>query len=134
MAELIPINVQRIEYLRDLFFGHAKRGQQDFLRRINVGLKTPLVEGQVFSENIPLTHLKRVDKIFKKGISFYTNPQNLTVDPNTCIFFSQRSLQFSSRLWRSRKIARDRKQNRFNSCYVYPYKLYHHQEITSVFP
>ena len=88
MAEYISINVQRIEYLRDLFFGRTKQGQQDFLKRINRGLtKFFIEEKQIFSEQILLKHLKRVDGIFKKGLSFYTNPQNLTADATTSIFF-----------------------------------------------
>ena len=77
MAEHIPINVQRIKYLRDIFFGRSEQGQWDFLHRINIDLKNTLIEEQIFCENILLTHLKRVDKIFNKGISFYTNPQDL---------------------------------------------------------
>ena len=88
MAEYISINVQRIEYLRDLFFGRTKQGQQDFLKRINRGLtKFFIEEKQIFSEQILLKHLKRVDGIFKKGLSFYTNPKNLTTDATTSIFF-----------------------------------------------
>ena len=88
MAEYVSINVQRIKYLRDLFFGRTEQGQRDFFDRINSGLtKTSIKENEIFSENILLPHLKRVDKIFKKGISFYTNPQNLTADPTTSIFF-----------------------------------------------
>lgn len=69
----IAINPQRISYMLKLF-GLEK---DDFLLKISGELKSELKEEDIFSEQVQLSHLKRVDKLFNKGLSFYTSPVNL---------------------------------------------------------
>lgn len=92
MIEILEINVQRIEYLQKLFGLNC----EDFLEIVNKGLKKPLTKECIFNEQIKSSHLKRVDKIFGKGLSFYTDSANLPQDKSSSIFF--RKNDFNSKL------------------------------------
>jgi Zn-dependent peptidase ImmA (M78 family) len=61
--------------------------RDDLLSKISVGLKNQLLENEIFNNEIKLSHLKRVDKIFNKGISYYIDPKNLTKSKEESIFF-----------------------------------------------
>jgi Zn-dependent peptidase ImmA (M78 family) len=92
MSEIIEINQQRIHYLVKLF-GLDKR---EFLSRISAGLKQPLTNEQIFQSHIQLSHLKKIDKVFKKGLSFYTDPTPIEEEKSASIFF--RKNRFNSPL------------------------------------
>lgn len=61
--------------------------KDDLLSKISVGLKNQLLENEIFNNEIKLSHLKRVDKIFNKGLSYYIDPKNLTKSKEESIFF-----------------------------------------------
>ena len=92
MIETLEINVNRIEYLQKLFGLNC----EDFLERINEGLKKPLTKECIFNKQIKISHLKKVDKIFGKGLSFYTDPAKLPQNKSSSIFF--RKNDFNSKL------------------------------------
>lgn len=61
--------------------------KDDLLSKISVGLKNQLLEYEIFNNEIKLSHLKRVDKLFNKGLSYYLDPKNLTKSKEESIFF-----------------------------------------------
>ena len=63
----------------------------EFLIRISEGLKHPLTEQDVFGSEIKLAHLKRVDRVFDKGVEFYLNPKPMTENREASIFFRKDS-------------------------------------------
>ena len=92
MNTWVEINPQRIKYLQKLF----NLKDDVFLSLISKGLARPLSKNDIFKDEIKLSHLKRVDKIFEKGLSFYTDPTDLKESSNASIFF--RKNEFNSNL------------------------------------
>ena len=45
---------------------------QEFIELISKGLKKPITKKDVFSDEIELSHLKRIDKVFDKGLHYYS--------------------------------------------------------------
>lgn len=90
--EKIAINSSRIEYMLKLYNLEI----EDFITLISEGLVKPHVREDVFSDEIKLSVLKKVDKLFQKGLSFYTSPIVLTEQSNHSIFF--RKQNFNSEL------------------------------------
>ena len=88
----VEINISRLEYLLNLY----KLTEQEFLRLVSKGLKNELSRADIFSKQININHLKRVDKIFNKGLSFYLNPESPSTTKATSIFF--RKSQFNTEL------------------------------------
>ena len=54
-------NIKRLKYLLSLF----SMTIDDLLILISEGLKNPILEEEILSDNIKLSHLKRIDKVFK---------------------------------------------------------------------
>jgi len=54
---------------------------------INEGLKKPIPEKEIFVDEIEISHLKRIDKIFNKGLHFYLDPKSPEVSQDASIFF-----------------------------------------------
>ncbi|MFA6677691.1 MAG: ImmA/IrrE family metallo-endopeptidase [Bacteroidales bacterium] len=79
----IEHNISRIKYLIKLY----QLSNEDFFIRISEGLKNPLTEEDVFGSQIKLTNLKRIDKLFNKGIEFYLNPKPIVENKEASIFF-----------------------------------------------
>ena len=88
----ININPQRIDYLLRLF----NLEKDELLGLISEGLKNPIPAHDVFTPIIKISHLKKIDKIFDKGLSFYTDPTPIADDREDSIFF--RKSQFNSEL------------------------------------
>jgi len=51
------------------------------------GLKVPLNKGDIFGKKIKLSHLKRIDAIFNKGLHFYLDPKFPEISKDASIFF-----------------------------------------------
>lgn len=64
--------------------------------KISEGLKNPITKKDLYSREIKISHLKKIDKIFNKGIEYYINPKPLSEDKDASIFF--RKDKFSSEL------------------------------------
>ncbi|MBO0322447.1 ImmA/IrrE family metallo-endopeptidase [Muricauda sp. CAU 1633] len=63
----------------------------DFLSKISEGLKKPITEKDVFSERIEIGHLKRIDKLFEKGIHYYLDPKAPENSKEASVFFRKES-------------------------------------------
>ena len=59
----------------------------ELLSLISEGLKNPITKDDIFSPEINLSHLKRIDKIFKKGLHFYFDPKEIKASRDASIFF-----------------------------------------------
>lgn len=55
--------------------------------QLNEGRKRPLSKDDIFNTEIELNHLKRIDKIFMKGIHFYLDPKSPEITKDASIFF-----------------------------------------------
>lgn len=58
-----------------------------FLHRISEGLKKPISKDEVFGSKIELSHLKRIDKLFGKGIHYYLDPKSPEKSKEASVFF-----------------------------------------------
>lgn len=77
--------------------------EEELISRVNEGLKRPLEKDDIFCSYIKLNHLKRVDKIFNKGLNFYLDPTDIDPKGETSIFL--RKNEFNADLnWGARDI------------------------------
>lgn len=60
---------------------------EDLLLTIGEGLKNPLTKSDILSNEINISHLKRIDKVFNKGLHFYLDPKSPEVSQDASIFF-----------------------------------------------
>ena len=61
--------------------------EEEFLTQISRGLKSPLLKSDIFTSEIKLSHLKRIDKIFEKGLHYYLDPKTPDASGEDSIFF-----------------------------------------------
>ncbi len=59
----------------------------ELLMLINEGLKKPISKEEILTENIKVSHLKRIDKVFNKGLHFYLDPKSPEISKDASIFF-----------------------------------------------
>lgn len=64
-----------------------KMSVEELLPIISEGLTKSITKEQILSTNIELGHLKRIDKIFNKGIHYYLDPKSPDVSKDASIFF-----------------------------------------------
>ncbi len=83
----IEYNKHRVEYLLSLF----KMTVGELLSSINKDLKTPITWEDIDSDEIELNHLKRIDKVFKKGLLYYYDPAVPVKDKKVSVFFRKES-------------------------------------------
>lgn len=76
-------NIDRLKYLLTLL----KMSVEELLPIISEGLSKPITKEQVLNPNIELSHLKRIDKVFNKGIHFYLDPKSPDTSKDASIFF-----------------------------------------------
>ena len=76
-------NIERLKYLLTLL----KMSVDELLPLISVGLTKTITKDQILSPSIELGHLKRIDKVFKKGIHYYLDPKSPDVSKDASIFF-----------------------------------------------
>jgi Zn-dependent peptidase ImmA (M78 family) len=79
----VEVNVDRIKYLMKIF----NLTKDDFISMLSKGLKKNLTDKDILASNIKLSVLKKMDKIFEKGINFYLNPYPIEINKETSIFF-----------------------------------------------
>lgn len=79
----IEQNISRLEYL----LASYKMTVGELLRLINEGLKTPLDEKDILSTGVKLNTLKRIDKVFNKGLHFYMDPKLPELSQEASVFF-----------------------------------------------
>jgi len=76
-------NISRIKYLLALY----KMSVDELLVLVSEGLKTPLTSLDVLSQDVKVSTLKRIDKIFNKGLNFYLDPKSPDTSRDASIFF-----------------------------------------------
>lgn len=79
----VEINISRISHLLDLY----KIELNDLLNMISKGLKNKLTEADIITENVKISHLKRIDKVFNKGLHYYLDPKAPETSKESSIFF-----------------------------------------------
>lgn len=79
-------NIARLNYLLDLY----KIPHKEFLAMVSKGLSKPLTENDVFTKNIKVAYLKRIDKIFNKGLHYYLDPKTPEANKEASIFFRKK--------------------------------------------
>ncbi len=60
---------------------------EDLLLTISEGLKTHLTKDDILLNEINVNHLKRIDKVFNKGLHYYLDPKSPEVSQDASIFF-----------------------------------------------
>ena len=76
-------NIERLKYLLTLL----KLSVSELLPLISEGLTKSITKEQILSPNIELGHLKRIDKVFNKGIHYYLDPKSPDISKDASIFF-----------------------------------------------
>jgi Zn-dependent peptidase ImmA (M78 family) len=76
-------NISRLKYLLTLY----KMTVEDLLLSVSEGLKKPLVKDDILSNEINVSYLKRIDKVFNKGLHYYLDPKSPEVSKDASIFF-----------------------------------------------
>ncbi len=76
-------NILRIRHLLSLF----KMTEEELLSLVSEGLKNPLTKNDILGNQINISHLKRIDKIFNKGLHYYLDPKSPDVSRDASIFF-----------------------------------------------
>lgn len=71
-------------------FGVTKEELLVFLNKINKA-KNAISERDIFTSNIKISHLKKVDELFNKGINYYLDPKDLVKSKEESIFFRKES-------------------------------------------
>ncbi|HMK03015.1 MAG TPA: ImmA/IrrE family metallo-endopeptidase [Ferruginibacter sp.] len=79
----VDYNISRLNYLLGLF----KLSHTDLLALISEGLKKPITEKDINSKEINISVLKRIDKIFNKGLHYYLDPKAPETSKEASIFF-----------------------------------------------
>jgi Zn-dependent peptidase ImmA (M78 family) len=76
-------NIARLRHLMQMY----RLSEQDLVDSISIGLKSPISKDEIFSNEIKLNHLKRIDKIFDKGLHYYLDPKAPEKSKEASIFF-----------------------------------------------
>lgn len=85
-------NISRLKYLLKLY----KISIDELLNNISEGLKKPITKEEVFSKEIKLNILKKIDRFFNRGLHYYLDPKSPEVSKEASIFFRKDS--FNSEL------------------------------------
>ena len=85
-------NIKRLKYLLSLF----NMTIDELLMFISEGLKNPITKEEILTDQIKVSHLKRIDKIFNKGLHFYLDPKSPEISKDASIFF--RKTKFDTEL------------------------------------
>jgi Zn-dependent peptidase ImmA (M78 family) len=85
-------NISRLKYLLTLY----KMTMDELLLLISEGLKNPLTKEDILATEVNVNILKRIDKVFNKGLHFYLDPKSPDVSKDASIFF--RKLKFGTDL------------------------------------
>lgn len=60
---------------------------KELLEKISEGLKKPITKDDLYSSEIKISHLKKIDKVFNKGLEYYINPRPISENKDASIFF-----------------------------------------------
>lgn len=76
-------NISRLRHLLSMY----RMTEEELYTLASKGLKTALTHDDLFREEIEMNHLKRIDKIFNKGLFYYIDPTEPIKDESASIFF-----------------------------------------------
>lgn len=79
----IEHNISRLEYLLDLY----RLSIDELIDIISEGLKNPITKEELYSAEIKISTLKKIDKVFNKGINYYLDPSQPKHSKDASIFF-----------------------------------------------
>lgn len=79
----ISVNINRLNHLLKLY----KLSRKELLSNLNHGRKKVLSENEVFGNLIKISVLKKIDELFKKGLSYYVDPKDVKASTEESIFF-----------------------------------------------
>ena len=79
----VEINISRLQYLMKLF----SLTEEELLFRISDGLKNKILREEIFTNKIKLSDLKKIDRIFNKGLHYYLDPLDSVESKEASIFF-----------------------------------------------
>ena len=82
-VEFVSINKERIKYLLSLY----KMTEDEFMRIATKGLTKPFAWEDVYHDRISLNILKRVDRVFQKGLFYYADPATPEKRRSVSVFF-----------------------------------------------
>ena len=89
MTTTTQINSKRLDYLLALF-GMSK---EDLLSSLNKDRKRPFSIEDIYGDEIKISLLKQIDKIFHKGIPFYLDFSPIDTSQKTKVFFRKSRFQ-----------------------------------------
>ena len=81
--EFVTINKERIVYLLSLY----KMTAEELICAATKGLKKSFTWDDIYRDNISLNILKRVDKVFQKGLFYYADPVTPEKKKSVSVFF-----------------------------------------------
>lgn len=79
----IEYNKSRVTYLLSLY----KMTVDELLYAINNNLKTQITWEDIYADEIEINYLKRIDKVFNKGLLYYSDPTTPRMDKDMSVFF-----------------------------------------------
>lgn len=79
----IEYNISRLKHLLALY----KLTVDELITLVSDGLKKPINESDILSKEIEISYLKRIDKIFNKGLYYYLDPKSPEISKDASIFF-----------------------------------------------
>jgi len=85
-------NISRLKNLMKMY----KISSKELVSEISEGLKKPVTIEAIMNNQIELSHLKRIDKFFNKGLHYYLDPKAPESSKEASIFFRKES--FNSEL------------------------------------
>lgn len=80
-------NIARLKYLIGLY----RLSADELCNMISDGLKNPITKNEIFLPEIKVSHLKKIDKVFNKGLHFYLDPKVPETSKEASIFFRKGS-------------------------------------------
>lgn len=93
----VAINIERVKHQLRLY----DMSVEELLVRVGEGLKNAPSPDDVLAPDIELNILKRIDKVFHRGLTYYLDPSPPVDSPTASIFFRKQSfdtpLDFGSR-------------------------------------
>lgn len=76
-------NVSRLKNLMKMY----DISSEELINEISKGLKEPLTVEDILNKQIKLSHLKRIDEFFNKGLHYYLDPKAPETSKEASIFF-----------------------------------------------
>jgi len=83
----IEVNINRLKHLLKLY----GLSEGDLLLQLNLNRKIPVTGNDIFKSEIKISHLKKIDELFNRGLSYYIDPEEPLMSKEESIFFRKES-------------------------------------------